>query len=50
MTIQVPYLSDEIVERDAEALLAEYAHARGVTAEPPIPIEDVIEKYLKLRI
>jgi hypothetical protein len=50
MTIQVPYLSDEIIERDAETLLAEYAHARGVTLEPPIPIEDLVEKHLKLRI
>ena len=50
MTIQVPYLPDEIIERDAEALLAEYARARGVTLEPPIPIEDLVEKHLKLRI
>jgi hypothetical protein len=46
MTIQVPYLPDEIIERDAEALLAEYAHSRSVTLEPPIPVE----KHLKLRI
>jgi hypothetical protein len=50
MTIQVPYLPDEIIERDAEALLAEYAHSRSVTLEPPIPIEDLVEKHLKLRI
>lgn len=50
MTIQVPDLSQEAIERDAEALLAEYAHARGAPLELPIPIEDIIEKHLKLRI
>lgn len=28
----------------------EYAYARGVSLKPPIPIEDVIEKHLKLRL
>lgn len=46
----IPYLSDEAIERDAAVLLAEYSHARGVTIEPPIPIEDIVEKHLKLGI
>ena len=46
----IPYLSEEAIERDAAALLAEYAHARGLTIEPPIPIEDIVEKHLKLGI
>jgi hypothetical protein len=46
----IPYLSDEAIERDAAVLLAEYAHARGVVIEPPIPIEDIVEKHLKLGI
>ena len=46
MTKFVPYLADEIIEGDAALLLAEYAHARGVTIEPPIPIEDIVEKHL----
>jgi hypothetical protein len=46
---QVPYLSEEVIERDAASLLAEYEHARGVRIAPPIPIEDIAEKYLKLR-
>jgi hypothetical protein len=50
MSIPVPYLSDEVIERDAAALLAEYARARGVTVRPPIPIEDIVEKHLKLRV
>ena len=50
MTKFVPYLADEVIERDAAALLAEYAQARGVVIKPPIPIEDIVEKHLKLRV
>jgi hypothetical protein len=46
----VPYLTEEAIERNAAALLAEYEHARGVTLESPIPIEDIVEKHLKLGI
>lgn len=48
MTMFVPYLSDEAIERDAAVLLAEYAQSRGIVIAPPIPIEDIIEKHLKL--
>jgi Zn-dependent peptidase ImmA (M78 family) len=50
MPLQVPYIADEIIERDAEALLAEYAHGKGVEIRAPIPIEDIVEKHLKLHI
>ena len=46
----VPYLSEAAIERDAAALLAEYAYARGAAIVPPIPIEDIVEKHLKLRV
>ena len=46
----VPYLAEEAIERNAEALLAEFAHARDVVIEPPILIEDIVEKHLKLGI
>ena len=46
----VPYLSEEQIEREAEILLAEFARARGITIAPPIPIEDIVEKHLKLRL
>jgi hypothetical protein len=46
----IPYLSEEAIERDAAALLNEYANARGLTIAPPIPIEDIVEKHLKLGI
>ena len=48
MTKNVPYLSDEAIERDAALLLADFAQARGVVIAPPIPIEDIVEKHLKL--
>ena len=46
----VPYLPEEKMERDAAALLAEFARARGRAIAPPIPIEDIVEKHLKLGI
>ena len=50
MTKFVPYLADEAIERDAAALLAEYAQARCIAIVPLIPIEDIVEKHLKLGI
>lgn len=50
MTKRVPYLPEQRIERDAMDLLAEYGKSRGVTIAAPIPIEDIVEKYLKLRI
>ncbi len=46
----MPYLRDEQIERDAAALLAEYEKARGVVITRQVPIEDIVERYLKLRI
>lgn len=50
MTKKVPHMTPEAIERNAAALLAEYAQAKGVVIAPPIPIEDIIEKHLKLGI
>jgi Zn-dependent peptidase ImmA (M78 family) len=50
MTLRVPFIADETIERDAEDLLAQYAHARNVEVRAPIPIEDIVEKHLKLRV
>lgn len=46
----VPYLSEYEIERDAATLLDEYSQKRGVAITPPIPIDDIVEKYLKLGI
>lgn len=45
----VPYLQEGQIERDAAALLGEYEQARSVKIERAVPIEDIAEKYLKLR-
>jgi hypothetical protein len=50
MTKFIAYVPDEVIEKDAQALLADFANARGVLIEPPIPIDDIIEKYLKIGI
>ena len=44
----VPYLAEDAIEREAEALLAEFAHARDVVIKPPIPIEDIMEEAVDL--
>jgi hypothetical protein len=46
----VPYLAEEAIERDTAALLAEYGRARGIVLAPPIPIEDIVEKHLRLGV
>ena len=43
-------MADEVIERDAVAMLSEFAQARGLVIEPLIPIEDIVEKHLKLGI
>jgi Zn-dependent peptidase ImmA (M78 family) len=48
--MKVPYLQEEQIERDASALLAEYEQARGVVIARAVPIEDIVEKHLKLGI
>ena len=48
MTIFIPYLDEEVIEQDAYDLLAEYARSARVRIAPPIPIEDIVEKHLKL--
>jgi IrrE N-terminal-like domain len=45
----VPYLSEDAIERDAASLLAEFAQARHLTIEPPVPIDDIVV-HLKLRL
>ena len=50
MTRFVPYFAEETIEHDAAALLAEYAKRRSIVIEPPILIEDIVEKHLRFRI
>jgi len=50
MAIRVPYLHEEQIERDAAALLADYERSRGEKILRVVPIEDIVEKHLKLGI
>jgi Zn-dependent peptidase ImmA (M78 family) len=50
MPVKVPFLREEQIERDAEALLADFERARSIRIIPPVPIEDIIEKHLKIRV
>jgi len=50
MPRNVPYLQEEQIERDAAALLADFEQARRVKIERAVPIEDIVEKHLKLGI
>jgi hypothetical protein len=50
MRVRVPYLPEKSIEGDAENLLSEYEREKGIRLELPIPIDDIVEKYLKLGI
>jgi hypothetical protein len=50
MTLRVPYIADDVLERDAEALLAQYSYAKGAEIRAPIQIDGIIEKHLKIGI
>src|SRR3712207_594276 len=50
MTIHVPYLSKAEMERHAELLLLEYKLARGMDRVLPIPVEDILERHLRLTL
>ena len=50
MGLKVAYVSYDAIEKDAQALLADYARERRMPIEAPIPIDDIIEKHLKIGI
>ncbi len=50
MAIEVPFLSKEAIEQDAESLLRDFTKMRSTILTLPIPIEDVVEKHLKLSL
>src|SRR5215207_3160543 len=50
MTLRVPHIAEDAIEHDAQGLLAQYAYAKSVEIRAPIPIEDIVEKHLKLRV
>ena len=50
MNPDVPFLRKEVIEGNAMALLSDYEHARSVTLELPINVDDIVEKHLNLLI
>jgi len=45
---KVPFLPEKRIERDAQLLLDEWAEGHPAVAEPPVPIEDILELHLEL--
>ncbi len=50
MGLLVSYLSEGRIEADADALLDEFVEASGTALTAPVPIDDIVEKHLKLGI
>jgi len=40
----------EYIEGDVARLLRDFEHARQIVVDAPVPIEDIVEKHLKLRV
>ena len=51
MNIAVPFLSEDDIERAAASLLVDFGDLRnGGSIKPPVPVEKVLEKHLKLTL
>jgi uncharacterized protein DUF955 len=51
MALRVPYLSEEEIELEANRLLVDFGGLRsGGKIRPPVPVEKILEKHLKLRL
>jgi len=48
--IDVPYLLEDQLEREADILLAQFSDAKEVPLAPPIPVEDILEAHLQLTL
>jgi Zn-dependent peptidase ImmA (M78 family) len=48
--MKVPFLREDEIERDAKALLTDFERAWSMRIAAPVPIEDIIEKHLKLGV
>lgn len=48
--MDVPYLSEDEIEKQAALLLAEYNVSRGLRLVAPIPVEELLERHLKLTL
>lgn len=48
MKSSVPFLREDVIESEAEMLLAEYGREHEAIVCPPVPIDEIIELHLKL--
>jgi hypothetical protein len=48
--IQYRFLRDEVIEAEAEALLAEYEKAVAPIPAPPVPVEAIVDCHLELAL
>jgi hypothetical protein len=48
--VEVPYLSENEIENQAALLLAKFNVPRGLGLVAPIPVEDILERQLKLTL
>jgi hypothetical protein len=47
---KLPFLTDQQFEEEASVLLGEYCAKHGHVAGPPIPLDEIVELYLELRL
>jgi len=50
MNPDVPYLSKQHIEREANILLAEYGREHGPVVIPPVPVDEILELHLGLTL
>ena len=47
---KLPFMTDQEFEDEAALLLAEFGRKHGQVARPPIPIDEIVELYLELKL
>ena len=50
MEHRVPYLTEDVIEREASVLLAQFSSATNVPLALPIPVEQILESQLRLSL
>ena len=48
--VKLPFLTDQHVADEVQSLLAEYGNAHELITAPPVPIDEIVELYLKLHL
>jgi len=48
--MKVPWLHKTEISKTASAVLCGYQNIAGFTVAPPIPVEDIVERYFNLRL